>query len=104
MVPGHEIVGTVVATGDGVSGWSTGDRVGVAWLRHTCGECRFCTRGAENLCPYSTYTGWDADGGYARFTTVPAAFAYRLPDGYTDPELAPLLLRWHHRVACVAAR
>jgi propanol-preferring alcohol dehydrogenase len=91
VVPGHEIVGTVVTTGDGVSGWSTGERVGVAWLRHTCGECRFCTRGAENLCPYSSYTGWDEDGGYARFTTVPAAFAYRLPDGYPDPELAPLL-------------
>ena len=91
VVPGHEIVGSVVALGDGASGWTPGERVGVAWLRHTCGECRYCTRGAENLCPFSSYTGWDADGGYARFTTVPAAYAYLLPDGYPDPELAPLL-------------
>ena len=59
--------------------------------RTPAANAAICTRGAENLCPYSTYTGWDADGGYAQFTTVPAAFAYRLPDGYPDPELAPLL-------------
>ena len=63
----------------------------MAWLRHTCGRCRYCTRGRENLCPHSRYTGWDADGGYAEFTTVPAAFAHRLPGGYSDAELAPLL-------------
>jgi propanol-preferring alcohol dehydrogenase len=68
-----------------------GDRVGIAWLRHTCGQCRFCGRGCENLCPQSRYTGWDADGGYAEFTTVPATFAHRLPAGYSDAELAPLL-------------
>ena len=68
-----------------------GDRVGVAWLRHTCGQCGYCLRGRENLCPSSRYTGWDADGGYAEFTTVPAAFALRLPTGYSDVELAPLL-------------
>jgi propanol-preferring alcohol dehydrogenase len=93
VTPGHEVVATVAALGpdtDG-SGFAIGDRVGVAWLRSTCGRCRFCLRGAENLCPYSSYTGWDADGGYAEFTTVPAAFAYRLPPGYTDAELAPLL-------------
>jgi propanol-preferring alcohol dehydrogenase len=88
VVPGHEVVGTVEnSAGD----FTAGDRVGVAWLRHTCGVCRYCRRGAENLCPQSTYTGWDADGGYAEYTTVPAAFAYRLPDGYPDTELAPLL-------------
>jgi propanol-preferring alcohol dehydrogenase len=63
----------------------------VAWLRETCGECRFCRSGRENLCPRSRYTGWDADGGYAGYTTVRADFAYRLPDGYSTAELAPLL-------------
>jgi alcohol dehydrogenase, propanol-preferring len=91
VVPGHEAVGVVSALGADVTGWSVGERVGVAWLRYTCGRCRYCARGAENLCPYSTYTGWDADGGYARFVTVPAAYAYRLPEGYPDEEVAPLL-------------
>jgi propanol-preferring alcohol dehydrogenase len=92
VTPGHEVVGEVVAIGsDAGDEFTVGDRVGVAWLRHTCGVCDYCRRGAENLCPNSLYTGWDADGGYADFTTVPAAFAHRLPDGYTDSELAPLL-------------
>ncbi len=91
VVPGHEAVGEVESVGERVDGFRVGDRVGVAWLRHTCGVCRYCTRGAENLCPYSRYTGWDADGGYARHLTVPAGYAYRLPDGYPDEELAPLL-------------
>jgi propanol-preferring alcohol dehydrogenase len=91
VVPGHEVVGEVVDIGASVSGFSEGDRVGVAWLRRTCGECAFCLRGNENLCPYSRYTGWDEDGGYAEFVSVPADYAYRLPDGYADEELAPLL-------------
>jgi propanol-preferring alcohol dehydrogenase len=91
VVPGHEVVGHVVGRGTGVSGFRRGDRVGVAWLRETCGECRFCRSGRENLCPRSRYTGWDADGGYAGYTTVRADFAYRLPDGYSTTELAPLL-------------
>lgn len=91
VTPGHEVVGEVVALGDGATGFATGDRVGIAWLRHTCGQCLYCVRGDENLCPESHYTGWDADGGYAEFTTVPAQFALRLPDGYSDTELAPLL-------------
>ena len=91
VIPGHEVVGEVVALGPGAAGFAVGDRVGVAWLRHTCGGCVYCRRGAENLCPQSRYTGWDADGGYADFTTVAADFAYRLPGGYTDAELAPLL-------------
>jgi propanol-preferring alcohol dehydrogenase len=92
VTPGHEVVGEVVAVGSEAGGdFAVGDRVGVAWLRHTCGVCEYCRRGAENLCPNSLYTGWDADGGYADFTTVPAAFAHHLPDGYTDSELAPLL-------------
>jgi len=91
VVPGHEIVGLVVGTGSAATGFAAGDRVGIAWLRRTCGVCRFCLRGAENLCPGSLYTGWDADGGYAEYATVPAAFAYKLPQGYSDAELAPLL-------------
>ena len=91
VVPGHEVVGEVVAVGAGVGGFAVGDRAGIAWLRHTCGSCPYCRRGAENLCPHSRYTGWDADGGYAEYATVPADFAYRLPGGYSDAELAPLL-------------
>jgi len=91
VVPGHEIVGHVLEVGADATGFRPGDRVGVAWLRHTDGTCRYCRGGAENLCPSSRYTGWDADGGYADFTTVPADFAYGLPDGYSDAELAPLL-------------
>lgn len=91
VVPGHEVVGRVVACGDRVDGLAEGDRVGVPWLRRTCGECRFCRRGAENLCAASLYTGWDADGGYADHVIAPAAFVLPLPDGYSDTELAPLL-------------
>ncbi len=92
VIPGHEVVGEVVECGPELDvDVTVGDRVGIAWLRHTCGRCRFCLRGAENLCPHSRYTGWDADGGYAEFAVVPAAFAHRLPPGYTDAELAPLL-------------
>jgi propanol-preferring alcohol dehydrogenase len=91
VTPGHEVVGEVVALGDGATGFAPGDRVGIAWLRHTCGHCAYCVRGHENLCPGSRYTGWDADGGYAEFATVPAQFALHLPGGYSDTELAPLL-------------
>jgi alcohol dehydrogenase, propanol-preferring len=91
VVPGHEVVGHVVEVGSGVGGFRPGDRVGVAWLRETCGECRYCRSGRENLCPKSRYTGWDADGGYAAYTTVRADFAYTLPGGYSVTELAPLL-------------
>ncbi|MGH3719783.1 MAG: zinc-binding alcohol dehydrogenase family protein [Pseudonocardiaceae bacterium] len=89
VVPGHEVVGEVVESAAGP--FETGQRVGIAWLRRTCGQCRYCTRGSENLCPRSEYTGWDADGGYADYTTVPADYAYPLPEGYSDTELAPLL-------------
>ncbi|MEV4603404.1 zinc-binding alcohol dehydrogenase family protein [Amycolatopsis sp. NPDC049253] len=92
VTPGHEVVGEVVASGPGeVGGFWPGDRVGVAWLRGTCGTCRFCRSGRENLCASSIYTGWDSDGGYAKYTLVPAAFAHHLPAGYADAELAPLL-------------
>jgi propanol-preferring alcohol dehydrogenase len=91
VVPGHEVVGRVVEAGAGVTAFAPGDRAGIAWLRETCSRCRYCLAGAENLCPDSRYTGWDADGGYAGLTTVRADYAYRLPDGYTAAELAPLL-------------
>lgn len=90
VVPGHEVVGEVVGIGASVADAAPGDRVGIAWLRRTCGRCRWCGSGRENLCPDSRYTGWDADGGYAEYATVPAAYAYRLPD--VEPRrLAPLL-------------
>lgn len=91
VVPGHEVVGQVVDAAAGVTGFADGDLVGIAWLRHTCGHCRYCLSGRENLCPNSAYTGWDADGGYAEYATVPAAYAYRLPDRYDEVTLAPLL-------------
>ena len=92
VTPGHEVVGEVVQVGSEAGDeFAVGDRVGIAWLRHTCGVCKYCQRGDENLCPKSRYTGWDADGGYAEFATVPAAFAHHLPRGYSDSELAPLL-------------
>ncbi|MFJ4366323.1 zinc-binding alcohol dehydrogenase family protein [Streptomyces chartreusis] len=91
VTPGHEVVGVVAGLGSAVTGFDVGERVGVAWLRRTDGTCGYCLRGAENLCPASAYTGWDADGGYAEYTTVPAAFAHRLPGTLDDISLAPLL-------------
>ncbi|MEV6162963.1 zinc-binding alcohol dehydrogenase family protein [Streptomyces sp. NPDC052052] len=90
-VPGHEIVGRVAALGEGAGRYRVGDRVGGAWLRGTCGTCRYCRAGQENLCPRSTYTGWDADGGFADTALVPEAFAYRLPEDQDAVSLAPLL-------------
>jgi propanol-preferring alcohol dehydrogenase len=92
VTPGHEVVGEVIEVGPAAGdNFTVGDRVGIAWLRHTCGACSYCRRGDENLCPHSRYTGWDADGGYAEFATVPSDFAHHLPGGYSDTELAPLL-------------
>jgi alcohol dehydrogenase, propanol-preferring len=91
VVPGHEVVGRVTEVGADVTGVALGDRLGVAWLRSTCGACRWCRTGAENLCRASTYTGWDEDGGYAEQVTVPAAYAYPVPESFTDHEAAPLL-------------
>ncbi|MET9874073.1 zinc-dependent alcohol dehydrogenase family protein [Actinacidiphila glaucinigra] len=93
-VPGHEVVGRVIGTGELVGRFAEGNRVGVAWLRGTCGSCAYCLTGRENLCPYSLYTGWDADGGFADFTSVPEDYAYALPedtDGRDAVHLAPLL-------------
>ncbi|HET9022820.1 MAG TPA: zinc-dependent alcohol dehydrogenase family protein [Ornithinibacter sp.] len=90
-VPGHEVVGEVVERGGEAGRFGLGDRVGIAWLRRTCGRCRMCRTGRENLCRESAYTGWDADGGFAEYAVVPEAFAYRIPDGLADVEAAPLL-------------
>jgi propanol-preferring alcohol dehydrogenase len=91
IVPGHEIVGRVDAVGRGATRFELGERVGIAWLRRTCGRCRFCARGAENLCVAPMFTGWDANGGYAEHAVVDERYAYRLPDRFTDDEAAPLL-------------
>jgi propanol-preferring alcohol dehydrogenase len=91
VVPGHEIVGTVDTLGAGATRFAEGDRVGIAWLRHTCGTCRFCLRDAENLCLAPRFTGWDDDGGYAEHAVVDERFAYRVPDAFTDEQAAPLL-------------
>ncbi|MFI2372216.1 zinc-dependent alcohol dehydrogenase family protein [Streptomyces sp. NPDC018833] len=89
--PGHEVVGEVVAAGGAVRDVRIGDRMGVAWLAGTCGRCRYCRAGRENLCPASRYTGWDVHGGFADHLLADARFAYRLPEGWGDEEAAPLL-------------
>jgi alcohol dehydrogenase, propanol-preferring len=90
-VPGHEVVGVVDAVGDRASRFAVGDRIGIAWLRWTCGQCRFCRRGRENLCVAPRFTGWDDDGGYAEYAVVDEAYAYPLPAAFADDAAAPLL-------------
>ncbi len=91
VVPGHQIVGVVDAVGARVRQIREGDRVGVAWVYSTCGECAYCCKGLENLCERGRFTGWDADGGYAEAMIVPESFAYPLPANFSDLEVAPLL-------------
>ena len=91
LVPGHQVVGRVEEGGQATSRFSTGTRVGIAWLRSTCGTCPYCRRGEENLCPGARFTGWDADGGFAEYAVVPEAFAYPIPEAFSDVEAAPLL-------------
>jgi propanol-preferring alcohol dehydrogenase len=91
ITPGHQIVGRVIAVGPNVTEWRPGDRAGVAWLAGTCGACRFCTGGRENLCPEATFTGWDRDGGYADQMAARADFALHIPDAFSVLEAAPLL-------------
>jgi alcohol dehydrogenase, propanol-preferring len=91
IVPGHEVVGVVERLGGGCKRFASGTRVGIAWLRETCGTCVWCARGRENLCPNARFTGWDHDGGYAEFATVREDFAYALPLNVPDAEIAPLL-------------
>ncbi len=91
VIPGHQVVGVVEDTGPSVRQIHRGDRVGIAWLRRTCGTCRWCREGRENLCPNSQYTGWDAHGGFAEYTTAPEAYTYVLSTA-SDPVMsAPLL-------------
>ena len=91
IVPGHEIVGTVAATGPGVTGFAPGDRVGVPWLARTCGTCAYCRSGRENLCEAAAFTGCTVNGGYAEYAVADARYCFALPDGFTDVELAPWL-------------
>lgn len=91
VVPGHEVIGIVERCGPGCSRLAVGDRVGIAWLRETCGTCAYCRRGRENLCPNARFTGYDHDGGYAELASVREDFAYRVPDSIGDEEAAPLL-------------
>ena len=91
IIPGHEIVGTVAATGSGVDALRIGDRVGVPWLGHTCGVCRYCRAGQENLCDAARFTGYTIDGGYADYAVADARYCFALPDGFSDLELAPWL-------------
>ncbi|MBE0480676.1 MAG: zinc-dependent alcohol dehydrogenase family protein [Dehalococcoidia bacterium] len=91
LIPGHQIVGSVDAVGAGVTRFSPGDRAGIAWLHSTCGKCKFCLRGMENLCESALFTGYDVDGGYAQYTVVPQSYAYPVPAQFPDVEAAPLL-------------
>jgi propanol-preferring alcohol dehydrogenase len=91
LVPGHEIVGRVVARGEGVDRFAVGARVGVPWLGGACGVCEYCRSGRENLCPQARFTGYQTDGGYAEYTVADARFCFAIPDGYSDQEAAPLL-------------
>jgi propanol-preferring alcohol dehydrogenase len=91
VVPGHEVVGTVDRIGSGVKTIKEGDRVGIAWLQETCGVCKFCSSGRENLCLQAAFTGYHRDGGYAEYALVPETFAYPIPRIFTDDEAAPLL-------------
>jgi propanol-preferring alcohol dehydrogenase len=91
LIPGHQIVGTVVQTGDHVEQFSVGDRIGVPWLGYTDGTCRYCLRGQENLCDHPLFTGYTIDGGYAEYTVADQRYCFPLPESYTDTEVAPLL-------------
>ena len=91
IVPGHEIVGHVVARGQGVEAFAEGERVGIPWLGWTCGACRYCRGGQENLCPNARFTGYQIDGGYAEYAVADARYCFPIPAGYSDAEAAPLL-------------
>ncbi|HEC79440.1 MAG TPA: zinc-binding alcohol dehydrogenase family protein [candidate division WOR-3 bacterium] len=91
VIIGHQIIGRIDKTGKDVTRWRIGERVGVPWLYKTCGECKYCRNGKENLCEKAMFTGYDADGGFAEYTVVHQDFAYLLPQNYSDSEAAPLL-------------
>jgi propanol-preferring alcohol dehydrogenase len=91
LILGHEIVGTVVAAGSRVRQFQVGERIGVPWLGYTCGVCRYCRQGRENLCDHPGFTGYTLDGGYAEYTVADQRYSFPLPPAYTDAEAAPLL-------------
>ncbi len=91
LVPGHQIVGTVTGAGEGAERFAPGQRVGVPWLGWTCGECRYCLSGRENLCDRARFTGYDVDGGYAELAVADERFCFPIPAGYPDTQAAPLL-------------
>src|SRR5262249_3811097 len=91
LVMGHQIVGTVVGSGEGAERFAEGRRVGVPWLGWTCGECRYCRSGRENLCDRARFTGYDLDGGYAELAVADERFCFPIPEGYPDEQAAPLL-------------
>lgn len=91
LIIGHEIVGTVAAVGERVEKFREGDRLGVPWLGHTCGQCRYCRRGRENLCDAPKFTGYTLDGGYAQYTVADQRYSFHLPPDYAAAEAAPLL-------------
>ena len=91
LIPGHEIVGTVIENGAGADRFAPGERVGVPWLGWTCGQCKFCRGGQENLCDRARFTGYQLDGGYAEFAVADQRFCFALPAGFADVEAAPLL-------------
>ena len=91
LIPGHEIVGTVMKTGDQAEKFFVGDRVGIPWLGYTCSECRYCKREQENLCDRALFTGYTIDGGYAEYTVADQRYCFRIPNTYSDAKAAPLL-------------
>jgi len=91
IIPGHEIVGSVVKKGKNVESFAVGDRIGVPWVGYTCGECLFCRDGRENLCDRPKFTGYTLDGGYAEFAVADRRYCFALPEGYGDAAVAPLL-------------
>jgi propanol-preferring alcohol dehydrogenase len=91
LIPGHQAIGIISQVGSGVTTRRIGERVGIAWLQGTCGECQYCTSGRQNLCLAARFTGYQVDGGYAEYAVVPATFAYQIPDAFSDEEAAPLL-------------
>src|SRR5258708_32363053 len=104
LVPGHELVGTVVEIGSAVDRFHIGERVGVPWLGWTCGVCDYCRSGRENLCPAARFTGYQIDGGYAEFTAADQRYCFALPDAYDDVAAAPLLCAGllGYRALCMA--
>jgi propanol-preferring alcohol dehydrogenase len=91
VVPGHQVVGVVQAVGPGVERLAVGQRVGVPWLGWTCGRCRFCTSGRENLCAEARFTGYQIDGGFAEQAVADERYCFPIPEGYPDVQAAPLL-------------